>query len=366
MDFRKLLPVGIVILLFAAYGWYIRSPAARSAPDVLGDTELPSGVAQIQDSVTLFPASHLTLSSIFAADHSWVNALPPEKTVTMIATGDVIPARSVNSGMVTRNNFRWPFEKTADVLSAADITVINLETPLLSSCTPTIDGMVFCGDARAAEGLTYAGIDIATMGNNHAGNYSEAGVEETKQVLALAGIIPVSGNIVYKTVKGTIFAFLSYNDIGHEEPGVPWADEEKIARDIKEAEMHADVVVVAYHWGTEYVTQPNARQRELAHMAVDSGADVVLGNHPHWIEPVELYKDAFIIYAHGNFVFDQEWSEETKRGVVGKYVFYDNKLIDVQYLPVRIIDYGQPYFLEGAQRQALLDAMRESSVSMIK
>ncbi len=364
MDLRKLLPVGIVILLFAAYGWYIRSPAARSAPDVLGDTEFPSGVALIQDSVTLFPASHLTLGSIFAADHSWVNALPPEKTVTMIATGDVIPARSVNSGMVRRNNFRWPFEKTADVLSAADITVINLETPLLSSCTPTIDGMVFCGDARAAEGLTYAGIDIATLGNNHVGNYFEAGIEETKRVLTQAGILPVSGSVVYTTVKGTRFAFLSYNDIGHEEPGVPWADEVIIARDIKEAENNADVVIVAYHWGTEYVTQPGARQRELAHMAVDSGADVVLGNHPHWIEPVELYKDAFIIYAHGNFVFDQEWSEETKRGVVGKYVFYDNKLIDVQYLPVRIVDYGQPYFLANTEAATVLNAMEKASAEL--
>lgn len=361
MDFRKLLPLGIVILLLAVYGWFTRNPAATSAPDVLGDVELFSGVPGIQESVSPVPVSHPTLDSIFAADHSWVNALPPEKTITMIATGDVIPARSVNSGMVARNNFRWPFEKTADVLSAADMTVINLETPLISSCVARIDGMVFCGSPRAAEGLTYAGIDIATLGNNHVGNYSEAGIEETKQVLALAGILPVSGSVVYKTVKGATFAFLAYNDIGSAEPGVPWADQEKIIRDIKEAKAHADIVVVAYHWGTEYVTQPNARQRELAHMAVDSGADVVLGNHPHWVEPVELYKDAFIIYAHGNFVFDQEWSEETKRGVVGKYVFYDNKLVDVEYLPVRIVDYGQPYFLAQDEAAFVLKAMEQAS-----
>lgn len=282
----------------------------------------------------------------------------------MIATGDVMPARTVNDQMVKRKDFRWPFEKTTHVLASADLTVINLETPLLTDCTPTNQGMIFCGDARAVEGLVSAGVDVATLGNNHVGNYFQEGVEETKTILTNAGILPVAEGISYREVKGTRFAFLSYNDIGAPEAGVPWADEETIRRDIAKARESADVVIVSYHWGEEYVTDPSLRQRELAHRTIDAGADVVLGNHPHWIQPIEMYKDKFIIYAHGNFVFDQEWSEETKLGVVGRYTFYEDKLVDVEYLPIRIVDYGQPYFLEGEEAARIVTSLEQASTAL--
>lgn len=282
----------------------------------------------------------------------------------MIATGDVIPARSVNYKMATGKGFRWPFEKTANILSLADLTVINLETPLLTDCKPTVEGMIFCGDARVVEGFAFAGVDVVTLGNNHVGNYFKEGVEETKTILTKAGILPVSEGAAYKEVRGIRFAFLSYNDIGAPEPGVPWADDEIIRREVAEARGSADVVIVSYHWGVEYVTQPSERQRELAHLTVDAGADVVLGNHPHWIQPVEIYKDKFIIYAHGNFVFDQEWSEETKLGVVGRYTFYEGKLVDVEYLPIRIIDYGQPYFPAGDEATQIVQHMEQASAAL--
>ena len=143
---------------------------------------------------------------------------------------------------------------------------------------------------------------------------------------------------------------------------MPWAEDVKIVKDVQTAKQHADIVVVAYHWGVEYVDLPSTRQIDLAHLTIDAGADVVLGNHPHWIQPVELYNGKFIIYAHGNFVFDQEWSPETKLGAVGKYTFYEKKLIDVEYLPIRIIDYGQPYFLSPEEGSQILQKMKENSV----
>ncbi len=354
----RFIPAVLLLFLFmGGMGWQ------------LGKAKRPSPVSltvSIPIVVTPTPSVQrlVTVDGVFSPDHAWVKTLPAEKTVTLIATGDVIPARSVNYKMATGHGFRWPFEKTAAVLTSADLTVINLETPLLTQCPLTVEGMLFCGAAEATEGLRFAGVDVATLGNNHVGNHFEAGVEETKQHLLAAGITPVATGIAYKEVKGTRFAFLSYNDIGAPEAGVPWADEAIIRKEVAEAKNNADIVIVAYHWGVEYVSQPTERQRQLAHLTVDAGADVVLGNHPHWIQPIELYKDKFIIYAHGNFVFDQEWSEETKRGVVGRYVFYDKKLVDVEYLPLRIVDYGQPYFLEGESARELLTAMREESTRL--
>jgi len=353
---RKISFIIVLAALVGAIGWQVgkTNVSQPRLPNILGQAEYESSG---WPSVDPTPIPTLTLSSIFGADHSWIATLPKEKTVTMIATGDVIPARSVNYKMVTGHGFRWPFEKTHDLLSGADLTVINLETPLLVDCPVTTEGMIFCGDARAVEGLTYAGVDVATLGNNHVGNHFREGIEETKAILIKAGIAPVGEGVTYKTVNGMRFAFLSYNDVGFPEAGVPWADSAKIREDVATARKNADIVIVAFHWGVEYVTEPNTRQQELAHLAIDSGADVILGNHPHWISPVELYKEKFIIYAHGNFVFDQEWSPETKLGLIGRYTFFENKLVDVEYVPIRIVDYGQPYVLEGEDGRIVLDAL---------
>ena len=99
----------------------------------------------------------------------------------------------------------------------------------------------------------------------------------------------------------------------------------------------------------------------MAHLAIDSGADLIIGNHAHWIQPLEIYKDKLIMYAHGNFIFDQMWSQETREGVVGKYTFYNKKLVDVEYSPIQIDDYGQPHFVEGEQKERMLKNLHKIS-----
>lgn len=358
---RNISGIFILFAVIALVGWSVGKKPSPAMPDALGTV-----IQDVSGFPSPTPIPYLSITGIFSDDHTWVQSLPKEKAVTMMATGDVIPARSVNHKMVTKSDFLWPFKKTANELETADITVINLETPLLTACPVAIEGMKFCGDAQAIKGLAYAGVDVATLGNNHAGNYGLKGIEETKEVLTGGSILPVAEGVEYKEAKGTRFAFLSYNDIGAIEPGIPWADETGIRHDINEARSKADVVVVAFHWGVEYSTEPTQRQKDLAHIAVDAGADVVLGNHPHWIQPVEIYRDKFINYAYGNFIFDQEWSKETKQGVVGRYTFFEGRLVDVEFLPTGIEDYGQAYFLDGKERQNILDAMKAASVSLIK
>jgi poly-gamma-glutamate synthesis protein (capsule biosynthesis protein) len=305
-----------------------------------------------------------TLESIFKLPHQLPvrSGLP---VISVIATGDVIPARSVNYQINQRKDFTWPYLKTVEVLKSADITFINLETPLIKNCPLTQEGMSFCGDSRNIEGLVYAGVDVASLANNHAGNKGKAGVEETIKGLEKVGIksTGANNNPAIVEVRGIKFAFLGYNDI-EKTPVVTSADEGKMEKEINEARRKADVVVVQFHWGTEYQTEVEERQKQLGHLAIDLGADLVIGNHPHWIKPVEKYKGKFITYAHGNFVFDQEWSQKTKEGVVGKYIFIGKKLVDIEYLPVEIKDYGQPYFLEGEKKQQILDQMYEASKQM--
>lgn len=308
-----------------------------------------------------------TIDQIFTNKKDNLLDLPREKLVTLIVTGDIIPARTVNFQTTSRNNYIWPYEKVADVIKSGDITFANLEAPQIKNCPVTREGMVFCGSDKNIEGLSFAGIDIISLANNHAGNHGSVGVLETTKLLREAnievtGIDPPAGGVVVLENKGIKFGFLGYNDISSPQPGVTDAEEDVIKREIAEAKKVADVVIVTFHWGVEYRNQPDERQIYLGRLAIDSGADLVIGNHPHWIQPVEFYQGKLITYAHGNFIFDQEWSQKTKEGVVGKYTFFGQDLIDVEYLPVEIVQFGQPYFLEDEKKQRIINEMYQESL----
>jgi poly-gamma-glutamate capsule biosynthesis protein CapA/YwtB (metallophosphatase superfamily) len=313
-----------------------------------------------------FKPSLPSLSKIFTHDYSWTATLSSQRLIKLVVTGDIIPARSVNYQAVTRKGFFWAFEEIAEVLKTGDLTFINLESPLVSNCPLTNEGMIFCGDPGHLEGLLYAGIDVVSLANNHIGNYGRAGVEETIDLLASKGIASAGlGDPVVKEVAGKRLAFLAFNDVDRQ-PLVNTADPETITRIISEVRDKADIVIIMFHWGDEYTAMPNQRQCHLAHLSIDAGADLVLGNHPHWIQPLEIYQDRLIVYAHGNTIFDQMWSQKTKEGIIGRYLFYDDVLIDVEFLPIEIRDYGQPYFLKGEQKEKVLEELAFLSEKLIE
>lgn len=305
-----------------------------------------------------------SLNQIFSDNHSWIATLSAQHLTKMIVTGDIIPARSVNNAVVIRNNPLWPYEKVAEGINAqkADIIFANLETPLLKDCPVTTEGMIFCGSNKNVEGLKFIGINIVSLANNHAGNHDIAGVEETVAVLKQNNIDVTGLNgSLYKTIHGIHFAFLGYNDITAPQPGIENVDENVITQEIRVAKQKADVIIVMLHWGVEYRNQPDDRQIYLAHFIMDQGADLIVSNHPHWIQPIEIYNGKLIMYAHGNFIFDQMWSEETRKGVIGIYTFYDKQLIDIQFLPIYIQNYGQAEFILGDAKRSVLDHLKIQS-----
>lgn len=286
----------------------------------------------------------------------------PSQPITLIFTGDVIPARSVNSQMVQRNNFKYPFEETASFLQNADLTIINLEAPLVKNCPVTDTGMIFCGDPRFIEGLTFAGIDIASLANNHSTNWGNEGIDQTVALLSQNGIATTgANNIVYKEVKGTKFSFIAFNGVSPFDLSyISKIEKTDIENKIKEAKTNSDFIIVLYHWGKEYSPLPAADSIapfdpfEIGRFTIDSGADLVVGNHPHAVQGYEIYKEKPIFYALGNFVFDQMWSSETRAGALLKIDLLGNKITSFSFYPVRIDNYAQPKFLEGEEKEAVL------------
>jgi len=265
--------------------------------------------------------------------------LEPEKPVTLIAVGDIMLGRSVNAKMRKLNDFHYPFLKTADFLKSADLTFANLESPFYDGCPTTNTGMIFCADSRAIEGLVFAGIDVVNLANNHLRNYGETGMKKTVELLNKnnVSIIGLNDNLVQKEIRGTKFGFLGFDlTSGYQE--------EKMIKTVQENSLRVDVLIVSFHWGAEYAKEPTEKQVELAHKTIDAGAALILGHHPHVIQRVEDYHGAKIVYSLGNFIFDQPWSEATKRGLVGIFTFQGKKLINSEFKEVYIKDYSQPEF----------------------
>ena len=291
--------------------------------------------------------------------------MDPANIRTLLVTGDIIPGRGVNYFATVRHDFLWPFRPTAAYTKNADITYINLEAPLFAGCpvnpNPTF---TFCGDPRWVNGLTYMGADVANLANNHLNNYGAQGITATDQLLNQHHILTSGlGPVAVIDVRGLKFGFIGFNGVGRA------IDKVALKAGIARARQLADVVVVQFHWGKEYQRQPLADPGvptpddpvTIGHLAIDAGADIVIGNHPHWYQGIEVYHGKLITYAHGNFVFDQMWSEQTREGVIGIYTFYGNKLVAASWRAVRSYDYGQPIFMNAKDNAIALTTMEAAS-----
>jgi poly-gamma-glutamate synthesis protein (capsule biosynthesis protein) len=308
------------------------------------------------------PIPKVTLESIFAKQNA-LGALDQNNLITLIATGDVIPARGANWPATKSGDFTYNWKQVADFLKKGDITLIDLEAPLKKGCPLISQGFTFCGDQRHIQGITFAGVDSVSLANNHIGNFGQAGIDETVSLLETNKIgWSGFGHFDIQERKGVKFGFLAYNGVGST------FKREEMTTEIKEARNKVDVLVVSAHWGMEYEPTPKAAPgvapddpQEVAHLIIDSGADLVIGNHPHTVQGIEVFKEKLITYAHGNFIFDQTWSQETQEGVVGEYVFYGKQLVNVKFYPILVDGSYQPRFLSEKDGQHILDRMLQSS-----
>ncbi len=282
--------------------------------------------------------------NIFSKDEK---PLKIDEDITLISTGDIGLVRDINYKILQKNNPNYPFLNIADYLKYADLTVINLEGPLIRDCPVILDGFTFCGDAENVKGLVFAGIDAANLANNHTTNYGLDGLEQTENILEsnkIAAFGLEKNKIRYIKIKEKNIALVGFVELGNNWGGLNNATFENVTRLNKEAKENADIVVDAFHWGVEYTYKPSENQVLIGHAAIDSGADIVLGNHPHWIQPIEMYKNKYIIYAQGNTIFDQDWSQETREGVLYKFIYKNGvfEKVDEKYTIVE--NNSQPRF----------------------
>ncbi|GAB4482771.1 MAG: capsular polyglutamate synthetase PgsA [Anaerolineae bacterium] len=260
-------------------------------------------------------------------------------TITLIAVGDVMLGRQVNISSLRRDDFLWPFRETANILAGADLTIGNLESPLIEDCRLNDSAPVFCGDARAVDGLAFAGFDVLSLANNHSRDMGVEGFAETAAALTGARIAPVYDDEVFmREINGVRVGVIGIDDTD-EALSLP-----DLTADAAQAAAGVDVLVGILHWGREY-SPPTPRQQEAARALIDAGVDAIIGSHPHVVQAVEEYNGAPIFYSLGNFVFDQMWSEATREGYIARIqieVHSGAVTITHEMIPVKIYFYGQP------------------------
>lgn len=263
-------------------------------------------------------------------------------------------SRAVRRAIIEAGDPALPLRAIAPLFAASDIAFINLESPFSDRGSYFEHGLIFHAPPETIAGLTLAGISIASTANNHSRDCGSHGVDYTISWLRCHDIQPLgSSESEAKTHAGVVlsrhqvrFGFLGYTydqsngnwrDV---DPRIALADPAAVCRDVAALRKHADVVIVSMHHGIEYTAKPTPAQIEFAHTAIDCGATLVIGHHPHVIQPEERYKSGLIFYSLGNFVFDQYQRDATQHGEIVQVSFVGTHILATHVMRVKITPKG--------------------------
>jgi gamma-polyglutamate biosynthesis protein CapA len=250
-----------------------------------------------------------------------LNVKADDGSISILFLGDMMFDRGVGT-QANKKGFEYIFGQSTTTIQKHDLTIANLEGPITTFKSKTIlssgkaiPGFQFTFATSTAKALKVAGIDIVSLANNHTINFGQIGLDQTRQSL-------IENNVMYfgspinnpdLTATTTCIKDICVGIIGWHEFG--YKNDEFIYSKIKEMRSIVDYLVIFPHWGIEYESKPNKKQIKLAHDWIDVGADVVVGAHPHVVQTVEKYKDKYIFYSLGNFIFDQYFSFGTTHGI---------------------------------------------------
>lgn len=285
--------------------------------------------------------------------------------------------------IVAQNGYFHAFEKIAPVLQAGDITLANLEAPLTTRGQEFVDKKYrFRIKPQAAVALKKAGITTVTLANNHSMDFGAEGLLDTLRQLSQAGIGHVGAGenlaaarrpLIYD-IRGTRVAILGYSLTlpqefwaGEKRAGTAPLLEKLVKADIAAARKQASIVIVTVHWGEEGTTRLREYQPRLGRMMIDSGADAVIGHHPHILQGVEVYRRGIIFYSLGNFAFAHK-SKIADRTLLVRLRF-DGDRRTAELVPINILhkEVGfQPTLLSGKKSDELMARLQKLSPANLK
>ena len=365
--------------------------------------------------------------------------LAPEKkeqksTATFLAVGDIMLSRNVAAESFKALDVELPFRKMKDILLSTDFNFGNLESPFFAASHPCSVGsgnmegivgghsLIFGAPCNMRQGLKDFNFKILSLANNHALDQGVDGLEGTNALLDDLGIQHIgTGKNMAEAWRPAITnangikicfvgaSYASANDGGKSTNDyvARIEDLENLKLQIKNSKSLCDFVVASIHAGTEYTTKPNQDQKDFAHAAINFGADMVIGHHPHWVQTIERYcphplltsplkgeesavplprgegqgegdaglgcsNPKYIFYSLGNFIFDQMWSQETREGLTLKIQISKNRestlqgprtpanVDSIELIPVIIDNYSTPRPANETETKKILEKIGQT------
>lgn len=243
---------------------------------------------------------------------------------SLVAVGDIMLDRGV-ARAIARHGWASILCCVRDRLRAADITFGNLESPLSTRGAHSPKDCVFRAHPSTVRVLIDGGFDIVSVANNHTMNSGRQTLLDTLDVLRRSGVRYVGARAeksiswwpVHLQAGGLTVGFMAFTDLSFEDGSYSKVgrDLTKFAEKISTAARKVDLLVVSFHWGEEYQSVPSQRQRQVARVAIEAGADLILGHHPHVLQGMAALSGAPILYSMGNFVFDQRQGERMESAI---------------------------------------------------
>lgn len=374
---RHLLVLFLLLALFIGVIGGTRAVMLRSKEDKAAKTAATSN----KTDKTTEDESEQTSSNVDVQEIKIDTGDPESKkevSITISSMGDCTLGTDVNFNQSTSLNAYYNmngpdyfFQNVRSILEKDDLSIVNMEGTLTDSTTREDKTYAFKAPAEYAGILSGSSVEAANLANNHSSDYGSQSNTDTIKALEDAGVATFGfDQTKILDIKGVKVGLTGIYELA-EHMGKAEQVKENIAA-LKEA--GAQLIIVNFHWGMEKEYYPDDTQKQLAHLAVDSGADLVIGHHPHVLQGVEKYKDKYIAYSLGNFCFGGNSNPSDKDTMIVQQTFTFQKgelkeSSDLNLIPCSLSSTSShndycPTPLEGDEKQRVLDKITQYSTNL--
>ncbi len=297
--------------------------------------------------------------------------------IVITAVGDIMLAGRW-APFLKKNGYNSPFTAVRKEFATSDINLANLESPIATGGQEYSEKKFrFRAEPQVAKAIRTAGFNLVTLANNHSMDFGAEALTETMRHLKDNGIAWVGAGenlsearkMALYTIKGKRIAFLGYSltqpiefFAGQNRPGTAPGYEKLVTADITSARSQADYVIVSFHWGKEASGTVQAYQQTAAHKAIEAGADVIIGHHPHVLQGIEQYKKGIIFYSLGNFAFASKSTTADVSAMIRLRLNGNHHEAEIVPLDVLHRRVGfQPHVLTGERGAAVIEKLNDLS-----